>query len=311
MDDITRVLVIGRRDDRVDYDTAESLATLLSREGDGHVAYEPCFLEEILFTYDGKELHAFNTRNGDDLAEYDAIFLIGWFKLRRHEDTALAISMYAEACGVGVLNSEARRNRSRSKLSQLVAAVQHGVHTTPFIASMNKQALVDYTAKLHEEYPLIVKSASASRGSGNYLVKSEAELYTTLEAAPTKIYLVQTFIPNEGDYRLIVAQGSVKLAIHRLASDGSHLNNTSQGGKATIVPLESLPAEMLADAVTMSEALHREITGVDMIVDVRDSTHYFLEVNNMPQLSTGSFVRDKARVLDATFRSLTSKSEVA
>lgn len=300
--DRKRLLFISRRDDRHDYDTADSMAASLQGAAKT-MSYEACFLEEVAFAYDGKELTATNVRTGEDLSAYGGIFLLGWFKLRRHEDTALTISLYAQAKGIKIINSEALHNRSRSKLSQNVLAALYGTAATPFIIGMDKDYLVEAAAASQLGFPMIVKSASASRGSHNYLVHDAEDMRRALKAAPPKIFVVQPFVPNEGDYRLLVMGGRVRMAIHRRSVGDSHLNNTSQGGQATIIDVGTLPPAMLADAVKIATLLKREVTGVDMIVHTQTGRHYFLEANNMPQLSTGSFVAEKAVALDRFFES--------
>jgi D-alanine-D-alanine ligase-like ATP-grasp enzyme len=93
----------------------------------------------------------------------------------------------------------------------------------------------------------------------------------------------------------------VRLVIHRQSTGQSHLNNTSQGGQAQIIDVATLDRQMLEESVQISKALGREVTGVDMIQDKHSGEFYFLEVNNMPQLSTGSMVEQKAKALDAFF----------
>ena len=301
------ILILGRRDDRPDYDTAGSMARSLN-EVTADTIYTPCFLEELVFYFDGVTLKVFDTRNGREISEYDGIFLIGWFKFRRLEDTALSIAMYANAHNIPCMNSEALNNRSRSKLSQLVAAVISNVPTGPFVASIDKSRIIEKVQESGMRFPLIVKSASASRGDNNYLVKDAQDLKLTLNQAPMKIFIAQPFIRNDGDYRLLVMSGEVKLAIHRKAVSDSHLNNTSQGGTAEIVDLELLDKSMLDDAITMSRILGREITGVDMITDLDSGQHFMLEVNNMPQLSTGSFTSHKAQVLDAALKYMVAQN---
>jgi len=85
--------------------------------------------------------------------------------------------------------------------------------------------------------------------------------------------------------------------IHRQAQDGSHLNNTSKGGMATDTPVDQLPAKVIDDSIAMSRALNREITGVDMIQHQETGEYFLLEVNNMPQLATGSLVKEKMSLL--------------
>jgi glutathione synthase/RimK-type ligase-like ATP-grasp enzyme len=306
MSDKKRILVLTRRDDRPDFDTAPSMAKMLNQQN-GEVQYEPCFLEEISMVFDGTELKMLNSNTGEDVAAYDGIFLLGWFKKRKHEEVALAVSLYAQEHDVKAYNTEALHNRSRSKISQYVLSALRGIVTTPFVIICDSDRLQATIAASSLEYPLIVKSVTGSRGTHNFLVNNDEELRESLAQAPTKAFVAQTFIPNEGDYRLLVTGGEVTLAIHRRSVTDSHLNNTSQGGKATIIPLEELSQDMCADAVTIAGLLRREITGVDMIIDKGTGKHYFLEANNMPQLSTGSFVPEKAAALDTFFTKWTKE----
>ncbi len=295
-----RILCLSRQDDRTDYDTAQSLSASLQAQA-RNVSYDSCHLEDVAFLYDGSELTVVNTRNGEDLRNYDGLFLLAWFKWRKHEEAALAISLYAQAHGIKTLNSEALHNRSRGKLSQCVMAALNSVATTSFVMIIDHGKIPGLIAKSTLEYPMIVKSITGSRGTQNYLVQDATALDAALAQMPTKAVIVQTFVPNQGDYRLLVMGDAVKLVIHRRTQSESHLNNTSQGGLAVLVEPETLPAAMLADSVRMSKMLNREITGVDMIVDDRTGQYYFLEANNMPQLSTGSFVEAKAKALNEFF----------
>jgi glutathione synthase/RimK-type ligase-like ATP-grasp enzyme len=298
-----KVLILSRRDDRSDFDTAESMATSL-RSANTSIKYEACFLEEVVFVYDGSRLEIINGRDGSKLSDYSALFMIGWFKLRRHEDAAHSIALYADHEHIPFANKEALINRSRSKLSQQIVAIYSGIATAPFVACVDKALMEKYSVELLTEYPIVIKSTSASRGNDNYIVNSVSDVGPVLAAARTKLFIAQSFVPNDGDYRIIVMGGKVRLVIERKAQGDSHLNNTSQGGSAQIVETSSLSAGMIRDAEVIAEAIHRDITGVDMIIDNRTGDHFFLEVNNMPQLSTGSYVDKKAAVLNAYFEDL-------
>lgn len=301
-----QILFLSRRDDRTDYDTAQSMTASLQAVSKS-VDYAACFLEEVGIAYDGEKIRMFNTRNGRDIASYDGIFLLGWFKKRKHEEIALAVSLYAAKNGVKTRNTEALHNRSRGKISQYVLSALNGVATMPFAIATDNELLAALVAKAKIAYPMIVKSVTGSRGRHNYLVRDDDEFRAALADAPTKAFVAQPFIPNDGDYRLLVMGDRVRLAIHRSAASDTHLNNTSQGGKAVIVDLELLDQQMLQEAVEISKLLRREVTGVDMVVHNETGRHYFLEANNMPQLSTGSFVPEKAEALDHYFRGWVEK----
>lgn len=293
-----QILILSRRDERPNFDTSYSMAKKLDAQTSLDVEYSASFLEDLCFYFDGQSLKVTDTLNNRDLSFYDACFMIGWFKTRKLEDLALSAAIYLEACGKKVLNSEVLKNRSRSKLSQLVFAALNNVKTTEFLAINDINQLENFLKITKLNYPFIAKSASASRGDNNFLVKSYEELYKIVESLPTKIVLLQEFIPNDGDLRVIVMGGEVRLVIKRTSVNDSHLNNTSQGGKAEVVNIQEQDNEMLNQSVTISKLLGRDITGVDMIQHKGTGEYYMLEVNNMPQLSTGSFVDEKAVVLN-------------
>lgn len=85
------------------------------------------------------------------------------------------------------------------------------------------------------------------------------------------------------------------MAIHRRGDDGSHPNNTSEGGAATLDDIASLPKSMLDKMLLIAKLLNRKIAGIDMIINKHTGEHHFLEANNMPQVSTGSFVGEKSK----------------
>jgi glutathione synthase/RimK-type ligase-like ATP-grasp enzyme len=290
-----KVLFLSRIDSRTQYDTAASMEQAI-KNLKPTIEYDHAFLNDLVFAYDGTELKVEDHVSGVDLREYDGIFLLAWFQEKIHEDTAMAVAYYAKYHNVTVMNSEALHIRSRTKLSQYVLAALNGVSSTRFVFSINGQHLLDASDVV--AMPCIVKAVMASRGRDNYLIKSRSELQAVLEAQPDIPFVLQDYVVNDGDYRLIVMGDEVTLALHRKAVDGSHLNNTSQGGSASIVPIIDLDQTMLQEAVLMSKLLHREVTGVDMIIDGTTQQHYFLEANNMPQLSTGSAVEHKMATLN-------------
>jgi glutathione synthase/RimK-type ligase-like ATP-grasp enzyme len=293
-----KILFIGRIDDRVTYDTSQSMAARMQEYTTSGISYDACNIEHLVFAYDGQELSVYDNQTGNHLDDYDGIFMLGWFKFRPHEDVIMAVARYAEAQGIPLLNTEALHLRSRSKLSQYVIAALHDVPMTPFVVTPDSKHLPEALAKANIGFPLIVKAVDASRGNSNFLVHTNDELTAAYQSAPDHIFVAQGFVPNEGDYRLLVMGDRVRMAIHRRAQDASHINNTSKGGAAVAVPLAELNQDMLHDAVRIAQLLRREVTGVDMIVHKDTGKYYLLEANNMPQLSTGSLVPDKMQALD-------------
>ncbi len=301
------ILILSRKDDRESYDNKPSYTKAL--EGiDTKCSYTIDEYENLLFWYDGNELKVQLGNSGVDIASFDAVFLVGWFQLKIHEDMALSISKYLSHKGVKVVNSEASFVRSKSKLSQYVVAAVNDISITPFLFSMTPSVLAAaITEKWQYGYPVIMKGVQSSRGNDNYLVETaeEAHKYAyTMKSDHSPWFVVQQFIPNEGDYRIVVMGDAVTAVIHRRSVTDSHLNNTSKGGEAQLSDASSLPQEVVDQSVKLAGLLHREVTGVDMIRKTDTQEFYLLEINNMPQLATGSYVTDKLQRLDNYFAEL-------
>ena len=297
-----RILILCREDDREDYDQTETYKKALGLNERAN-SYDYGEYESLFFHYDGKNL---TVRQGDnDIAEYDAIFMVGWFKSKILEDIALSAAMYANQHKVKVWNSEVLYTRSRSKLSQYVAAVINQVSVTPFMFCKNSTLFQSYVDRWSGGYPVIAKGVLANKGNDNYKLADKTELSNILsndaqDEGPW--FIVQKFVPNNGDYRVIITGEEIKLVIHRRSVSESHLNNTSKGGEAAIVALSELPMKVQNECLRLSKALKREVAGVDMIKHSSTGEFYLLEINNMPQLATGAFVSEKMNMIDDYFK---------
>jgi glutathione synthase/RimK-type ligase-like ATP-grasp enzyme len=173
-------------------------------------------------------------------------------------------------------------------LAENAIAVPDTVFTMP---SRLKNSYSLYKEKLG--LPFVLKDIHASRGAMNEVIRNQEDfnaLIARAEASEEHHYFVgQAFVPNDGDYRVLVFGGKVSLAIHRKrADDSTHLNNTSQGGTAVIVPLSEFPEQVLEDSRRAATSHELGIAGVDMVKDKETGRWYCFEVNESPQITTGS-----------------------
>ncbi len=297
-----KVLILTRKDERPSYDQKETYTAALASI-QTKCDYTVSEFESLLFVYDGKELKVVLPDGVTDISSFDTVFLIAWFKSKMLEDVALSVSIYLQAKQVKTVNTEALYTRSRSKLSQYVYAALNDISVTPFLFSLSSSVLAGaFQSHWSYDYPVIMKGTQASRGNDNYLVKSQADaeqLAGSMDEVDGPWFVVQPFIPNDGDYRIIVMGEEVTAVIHRKTQSESHLNNTSKGGEATLIDPQELPATVAAESVKLAGLLRREITGVDMIQHQGTGQYFLLEINNMPQMATGSYVTEKIARLDA------------
>jgi glutathione synthase/RimK-type ligase-like ATP-grasp enzyme len=243
------------------------------------------------------------------------VLAFGWYKnkdLSIYRDVAFAAGLYIAAKQVPTWNSEITQQRSTTKLSCMQQLALNNISVPRTLFSLNPELL--YQAVVERfDFPVIVKAAAASRGRSNHLVQTKEELHELLIEESLNRYIVQPFMPNDHDLRVICFGGQPQLILHRSrASDSdTHLNNTSQGGEARWLTIEEADAEMLRQCSDVSRIMGREMAGIDLIPDASSSTGYAcLEVNAIPQLTSGVDADKKMQKLTESLRSLNKEQRV-
>ena len=259
------------------------------------------YWEDLLFDIQSNQIVVTTADGRDIFAEpFDLAICMGWYKSEQggiYRDLALCLASILSAKGIQYWNSEMGLQRSTTKLSQMVKLSLGGILVPHTYFSLNPSLFLD---RLSDHTPYVVKAAAASRGRHNYLVSNLSEMHQIFQSHSLP-FLVQELIPNDHDLRLICFGGEAKLLLKRSRRDNStHLNNTSQGGSAEWLP--EIPQDLQALAVRITQLLGREMGGIDFIetIDNSDQKYYCLEVNAIPQLTSGTDVDRKMAALIAT-----------
>ncbi|HEY4160874.1 MAG TPA: hypothetical protein VGM08_02310 [Candidatus Saccharimonadales bacterium] len=156
-------------------------------------------------------------------------------------------------------------------------------------------------------YPFVLKADNGRKGRDNYLVHSYDELDALLTKTKGLAMIAQELIPNDGDLRILVLNDRIGLVILRKGNGNTHLNNTSQGGSAQLLPVSELNPTVAADSIRATQAERLQVAGVDVIIDKTTGKHYILEVNRAPQVATGVHTPEKAQVYATMVKELLEK----
>lgn len=184
-----------------------------------------------------------------------------------------------------------------NKFAEQVVYSHGGLRAVPsFYARAETLREVISDNKLPFSYPIIIKDNNGNKGKSNFLAHTPQEAISLIDSNQEVDFIVQKFIPNDGDYRVLVMGGEPKMAILRRSSEGSHLNNTSKGAVAESFPLENFSTEVLADVSRSTGLAEVQVAGVDLMFDRHTNQHYILEVNSSPQLATGALPDRKMAV---------------
>jgi RimK family alpha-L-glutamate ligase len=144
------------------------------------------------------------------------------------------------------------------------------------------------TSNFEFDFPVIVKGSGGDRGTRVYKADNLDELENLVrdlrktETEEGKRYMLQEYIPNDGDYRVLVLGSKVLGVMKRSSQDKREFrNNYSAGGK---VEVAELPEEIKKLAVKAAEVCGLGVAGVDVAFRDNDRTKPVIwEVNKGPQ----------------------------
>ncbi len=248
----------------------------------------------------------FDTRSGRHVHESDVVLLRG-ARYRQYYDVVKAISVYGREHGMVVINDYGAV-RDSSKLTQAVQFHELGLPVAYSVYA--NEAVLEGRRPLGIEFPCIMKATFASHGDDNHLILSLEEAAAIQSRSPQKKFVLQRFVPNDGDFRLLIIEDEVAI-IHRASAEGSHLNNTSRGGTAGLRELDTVPAAIIDGAKRLMKHLSMTIAGADVLADKHTGEFYFLELNAQPQLMTGAYTELKAEMLGKYFKRLAHDRQAA
>jgi glutathione synthase/RimK-type ligase-like ATP-grasp enzyme len=258
-------------------------------------------LEDLIISVGDGSLTIFDTFNDKDVADYDVIFFRG-DAFRNNMDAISTIQEFATEHSIPTVN-EYKTIRDSSKLYQATRFHALGAPVARTLA-VNKAVLQNFETHIKDwSFPCILKARVGAHGNDNYLVHSLDEVVEITTQEPAKQFVMQRFVPNNGDFRILIV-GDQTMVIKREAVADSHLNNTSKGGTASETDESELPAEVLQHAHALADAFGMHIAGVDAIQDKVTGDYFFLEINAQPQLMSGAFIEKKIAMVGKLLKGL-------
>lgn len=279
----------GKADPQALKDLMTAAAGQLNVDMDIFVSYA----RSLSFLISNKKVKIRDNRNHMDLDEYDFVY---FRKAGSAMQQMLTCALYLKDNNIPFYDTELAKSNSRNKLSQMYMLQRKSVPIPKTLFCRNNRRLIRLVGSRYAKdfaFPLIAKATGGTRGDANYLVKSIEELENIIKTEK-RHFMIQEFIPNDGDMRFFIVNGALKGVIGRKASGDSHLNNTSKGGSADLLNRNDFSDVVVADALESALVFGRDCAGVDVIFNKDTGAHYILEVNRAPQIEHASFENEKA-----------------
>jgi len=160
----------------------------------------------------------------------------------------------------------------------------------PYIPSVMATKLSSKVIKIVEQefgFPVIVKDVTANRGTGVYKVEDMKHLIKTF-SMNGRLMLIQKYIPNDGDFRVITIKNKVRLIIKKKRIDEKEFrSNVARGGKAIRA---TLPKDIINMCEDVSRHLDSDIIGFDIIQNKDNGEYYIMETNAASHFPTFAIV---------------------
>lgn len=175
-----------------------------------------------------------------------------------------------------------------NKTQDMYNIARAGLPYVPTIITSNYELAQSYIdSEWNGKYPIISKEPGSSQGDGVNKCDTPAELKRTF-SKPTDnpeyddFRIVQKFIPNDGDYRVLIFDGKIIAIAKRVSKDPKKefRNNISKGGEGYEAQIPHRAAQLALDSV---KAVNKDMAGVDLIQHKETGEWYVMEVNSAPQ----------------------------
>lgn len=256
-------------------------------------------LEDLIFRiYSEKKARVFDPERKIEISDYSFVYFKSWQSM---PDEASALAHYLEGIGVPYADIQVK-GEMRPKTATQMAMWAVGVPVSPSIWGAPK-VLERYISEKLLAYPKVIKAINGEKGRENYLANSKEHALTILKESLHPM-IVQEFIPNEGDYRIGVYGQTARWAIYRRSGGKSHLNNTSAGGTAELLNIDTVDSDVLRIAEDAARACGLAISGVDVVRHMHTKKLYVFEANQGSQIVTGAFSETNMKAFDEGMESM-------
>lgn len=301
-----KVLLIARAKTPRTKQLAESFADRIRELVADDISVASCEISELAFEVSPEAVAIYHPQKKFDVRDFDLVVIrhIGSYAVEAH-----AITLYCNHFGIKYTDTYLNRPLLDNKLSTEFLLWVNGIKCWPRTLYGPADELAARFLELGDK--AVLKDNEGSKGRLNFVVHSADEIRAITAEYSDKHFLLQEFIPNDSDLRVLVLNGKPVLVIRRTSGGATHLNNTSQGGRAELLPLESVDPRILDVSVKAARLAKLEVAGVDIVIDKQTGEFSLLEVNNAPQISSGSFTSEKAVAYAEMLRELLKEANDA
>ena len=259
---------------RVWFDTGEKFLESAKKEG---IELIPIQYDDLTLRQEGSDFEILH--KGESLADFSLFYFRA---VGGATEWANLLILYAQRHKIPVvddyLTDLGLEKRAKSISGVILAENKINYPKTSFASS--EETLLEEAKNC--QYPFVLKISKGGRqGMGTLLIKDKEVLERAIKGRIEKTgFLLQEYIPNDGDYRLMLIGYQVLGGFKRQKKEEKLLLNRSVGSSAV---LKTIPQAIKEEAERACRALKVEIASADMVLDKRSNQPVIIEVNEAPQ----------------------------
>jgi ribosomal protein S6--L-glutamate ligase len=177
------------------------------------------------------------------------------------------------------------RTNTRGKLVQMFQFSLHGLSIPKTYYSPEYDEGKIRSAIAFLKMPTIVKATHLGGGKMIYLAKNKAELKRILSKHAETEMILQEFIPNDLEYRIMVFENKASVAEKKIRVNKKEFRSNSRfGTKEIFINMDEVPQDLKKISARASQIMDIQVAGVD-IIKGNNGKYYLTEINTAPGLS--------------------------
>lgn len=215
----------------------------------------------------------------------------------KYKNASFILSKYLELHKIPYIDNYHSYTRERSKLIQMFLLAINNLsipktYYSPVYDSKKIDRAVDFLG-----FPVVIKLTYEDRGEGVFLAKNKKELAHLLKTHTGKETILQEFIQNDFDYRILVLGHKTALGEKRIrVSKTDFRNNVSKGAKEEFVSTNNLSKKLKTISEKASRIMNIQVCGVDAIESPNGNV-YIIEVNFSPSFTLDERISNEINCL--------------
>jgi glutathione synthase/RimK-type ligase-like ATP-grasp enzyme len=257
------------------YNVNKTVEILSKTLASANTQSETAFFKDVEFFIKTSHVEAFIGEK--TIKNFSTIF---FRKVGSYKNEAYVLANLASRNKINFLDKIYEHSNESSKMKQTFTFAVNDVsvpktYYSPEYSSQKIKRAVEFLG-----LPVVIKFSKSNKGKGVFMAKSEEEIADIMEDDGREA-IMQEFLPNEFDYRILVLGSKAVIAEKRKRTEAEEFrNNVCLGAKEEFLRIEDVSKDIISLAERAALAANIQVAGVDVVSS--GEKNYILEANRTP-----------------------------